>query len=81
MSRFSEIVYDSIAQTVTVGADLIWNDVYAALEPRGVNVVGGRMTGVGVAGLTLGRGVFESCIGMKDTLTILTGYSWLTSMV
>ncbi|KAF8551799.1 FAD-binding domain-containing protein [Imleria badia] len=56
MSRFSDIVYDSEAQTVQIGAGLIWDNVYAALEPHGVNVVGGRISGVGVAGLTLGGG-------------------------
>lgn len=30
--------------------------MYAALEPHGVNVVGGRVSGVGVGGLTLGGG-------------------------
>ncbi|KAH9930868.1 FAD-binding domain-containing protein [Fomitopsis serialis] len=34
----------------------IWDDVYSALEPYSVNVVGGRVTGVGVAGFTLGGG-------------------------
>ncbi|KAG6333932.1 hypothetical protein ID866_5154 [Astraeus odoratus] len=56
MYRFSEVIYNSTTQTVTVGAGLIWDDVYAALEPHGVNVVGGRVTGVGVAGFTLGGG-------------------------
>lgn len=31
---------------VTVGAGLIWDEVYAALDPLGVGVVGGRVTGV-----------------------------------
>lgn len=56
MSRFSEIVYDPESRTVTVGAGVIWDDVYAALEPHGVNVVGGRVSGIGVAGFTLGGG-------------------------
>ncbi|KJA17160.1 hypothetical protein HYPSUDRAFT_46688 [Hypholoma sublateritium FD-334 SS-4] len=56
MYRFSEITYNSSSQTVDVGAGLIWDDVYAALEPLGVNVVGGRVTGIGVAGFTLGGG-------------------------
>ncbi|EGO04139.1 hypothetical protein SERLA73DRAFT_119696 [Serpula lacrymans var. lacrymans S7.3] len=54
--RFSEVAYDSTAQTATIGAGLVWDDVYAALEPYSVNVVGGRVTGVGVAGFTLGGG-------------------------
>ena len=60
MSRFSDVIYDSEAQTVVIGAGLVWDDVYAALEPHGVNVVGGRISGVGVAGLTLGGGASEA---------------------
>lgn len=56
MSRFSEVIYDAEAQTVDIGAGLIWDDVYAALEPFNVSVVGGRVTGVGVAGFILGGG-------------------------
>lgn len=56
MSRFSQVAYDATAQTVTIGAGLVWDDVYAALEQYNVNVVGGRVSGVGVAGFTLGGG-------------------------
>ena len=59
MFRFSEVTYDSSSQTATIGSGLIWDDVYAALAPYGVNVVGGRVTGVGVAGFTLGGGKFQ----------------------
>jgi hypothetical protein len=31
-----------------IGASRVWDDVYAALEPHGVNVVGGRTTRVGL---------------------------------
>ncbi|CAL1714340.1 unnamed protein product [Somion occarium] len=48
--------FSSTSGTVDVGAGLVWDDVYATLEPQGVNVVGGRVTGVGVAGFTLGGG-------------------------
>lgn len=57
MSSFSAVVYDAASQTVEVGAGLIWDDVYAALEDDGVNVIGGRVSGVGVAGFSLGGGV------------------------
>ncbi|GLB39882.1 putative oxygen-dependent FAD-linked oxidoreductase family protein [Lyophyllum shimeji] len=63
MSRFSEVTYGAASETVVVGAGLIWDDVYAALAPHNRNVVGGRVTGVGVAGFILGGG----------------GYSWLTN--
>ncbi|KAH7904380.1 FAD-binding domain-containing protein [Hygrophoropsis aurantiaca] len=56
MYRFSQVSYNSTSQTASIGAGLIWDDVYSALEPYGVNVVGGRVTGVGVAGFTLGGG-------------------------
>ncbi|KAG6908218.1 hypothetical protein DXG01_005690 [Tephrocybe rancida] len=39
-----------------IGAGLVWDDVYTALEPHGVTVVGGRVSGVGVAGFMLGGG-------------------------
>jgi FAD/FMN-containing dehydrogenase len=56
MSRFSDVTYDEASQTATIGAGLIWDDVYAALEPYGVNVAGSRESGVGVAGFILGGG-------------------------
>lgn len=56
MSRFTEVIYHADSQTVDVDSGLIWDDVYAALEPHGVNVVGGRVTGIGVAGFSLGGG-------------------------
>ena len=56
MTRFNEINVDFKSGTVEVGAGLIWDQVYAALGPTGVGVIGGRVPGVGVAGLTLGGG-------------------------
>jgi len=51
-----QVTYDASAQPATIGAGLIWDDVYAALEPYNVNIVGGRVSGVDVAGFTLGGG-------------------------
>ena len=59
MSRFSEVIYNAETATVEVGAGLIWDDVYSELEKYGVNVIGGRVSGVGVAGFTLGGGIFD----------------------
>ncbi|KAH0837952.1 hypothetical protein J3R83DRAFT_6187 [Lanmaoa asiatica] len=56
MYRFADVTYDHTTRTATIGAGLIWDDVYAALEPYGVNVAGGRVSGIGVAGFTLGGG-------------------------
>jgi hypothetical protein len=33
MHRFSGVVYNPDSQTVDIGAGLIWDDVYEALEP------------------------------------------------
>jgi hypothetical protein len=62
MTRFNQVQYSAVSQTAVVGAGLIWDDVYAALESRGVSVVGGRVSGVGVAGFTLGGGELRSVL-------------------
>jgi pimeloyl-ACP methyl ester carboxylesterase len=56
MSRFSEVTYNATAQTATIGSGLVWDDVYAVLDPLNLTVVGGRFSGVGVAGYSLGGG-------------------------
>ncbi|KAJ8496450.1 hypothetical protein ONZ45_g12438 [Pleurotus djamor] len=56
MTRFNEVTYDPDTQTVVLGAGLIWDDVYDQLDRFGVNVVGGRVSGVGIAGFILGGG-------------------------
>ncbi|KAM3546363.1 hypothetical protein ARSEF1564_000638 [Beauveria bassiana] len=47
---------DDDGTIVSVGAGLRWGDVSAALDPRGLAVLGGRVADVGVAGLLLGGG-------------------------
>ncbi|KAJ7762660.1 FAD-binding domain-containing protein [Mycena metata] len=72
MSRFSSVTYNEQNQTATFGSGLIWDDVYAALEPHGVIVAGGRVSGVGVAGFTLGGGYnwLANQVGLTlDTVT------------
>ena len=56
MTRFNDIVIRKDFRTVEIGAGLTWTDVYEYLVPKGLNVVGGRMNGVGVAGFALGGG-------------------------
>jgi FAD/FMN-containing dehydrogenase len=48
--------------TTRVGTGLRWGEVYEALEPQGLTVVGGRDSGVGVGGFLLG-GEFISLRG------------------
>ncbi|KAJ7734460.1 FAD-binding domain-containing protein [Mycena metata] len=72
MGRFSSVVYNAQNQTADIGPGLIWDDVYAALEPYGVVVAGGRVSGVGVAGYTLGGGYnwLTNQVGLTlDTVT------------
>jgi len=60
MSRFNNTKVDFTSGIVEVGAGLTWGQVYATLEPTGLNVVGARNPDVGVAGLTLGGGEYLS---------------------
>ena len=78
MSRFNETKLNSTSGTVEVGAGLTWDQVYEVLEPTGVNVVGGRVSGFGVAGSTLGGG---GCLpSSKSSISCaFLGYSWLLS--
>ena len=56
MTRFNNVLYHPETHTVDVPAGVIWDEVYAALDPYNVNVVGGRVPGIGAAGLTFGGG-------------------------
>jgi len=42
---------------ITIGTGNIWSDVYDYLDPMGLTVVGGRVSDIGVGGLTLGGGI------------------------
>lgn len=58
LSRFNCTKVNAEDMTVEVGPGLTWEEVYEALSPAGMSVIGGRVSGVGVAGLTLGGGGF-----------------------
>jgi hypothetical protein len=66
MSRFNNTKVNSADGTVEIGAGLTWDQVYVALNSTGVNVVGGRVPGVGVAGSTLGGGEWLSSSSSMD---------------
>lgn len=53
LARFNKLTVDSTAGTVELGSGLTWDEVY---DPTGVNVIGARLPGVGVADVTLGGG-------------------------
>ncbi|KAH9019650.1 FAD-binding domain-containing protein [Lactarius hengduanensis] len=56
MTRFSNIELNNSTGTVDAGSGVTWDQVYAALDSTGVNIVGGRIPTVGISGLTLGGG-------------------------
>jgi FAD/FMN-containing dehydrogenase len=56
LARFNTFNVNTEAQTVDLGPSLLWDDVYDRLDSYGVTVIGGRIPGVGVGGLTLGGG-------------------------
>lgn len=56
LNRFRSIDYKAPEGVVEFGTGLRWGDVYEALEPLGLSVVGGRGVEVGVGGFTLGGG-------------------------
>jgi FAD/FMN-containing dehydrogenase len=58
LSRFNDTKVNADDGTVEVGPALTWDEVYETLAPIGMSVVGGRIPGIGVAGLTLGGGEF-----------------------
>jgi len=54
LSRMNSLELAEDESTVSIGPGARWGDVYLALEERGLLVVGGRVSSVGVGGLTLG---------------------------
>jgi FAD/FMN-containing dehydrogenase len=72
--RFNETKVNIASGTVEVGAGLTWDQVYAVLDPTGVNVVGGRVPGIGVSGFTLGGG--ESIWLSETWILYALGYSY-----
>ncbi|KAM5352992.1 hypothetical protein ACJ41O_005714 [Fusarium nematophilum] len=53
----NEITVSADRQTVSVGPGNRWIDISEALDPLQLAVVGGRVSDVGVSGLTLGGGI------------------------
>ena len=53
---------DTYAGTASIGVGLSWGNVYRRMEKQGLNIVGGRVTEVGVGGLTLGGNTTFFCL-------------------
>ena len=54
LSLFCEVIPSDDGSSVSIGAGAKWIDVSKVLDERGLAVVGGRNSAVGVGGLTLG---------------------------
>jgi FAD/FMN-containing dehydrogenase len=57
LERMDEVTLSSDKKLVAVGPGNRWIKVYETLEHDGLAVIGGRIAGVGVSGLTLGGGI------------------------
>ncbi|KAJ5537046.1 hypothetical protein N7513_010232 [Penicillium frequentans] len=57
LANLNEIAVRSDRAQTAVGAGNIWYDVYTRLQPMGLAVIGGRVSAIGVGGLTLGGGI------------------------
>ncbi len=54
LGLFCEVVPSEDGSSVAIGAGAKWMDVSKVLDEKGLAVVGGRKSAVGVGGLTLG---------------------------
>ena len=54
LGLFCEVAPSEDGSSVTIGAGAKWMDVYMVLDEKGLAVIGGRNSAVGVGGLTLG---------------------------
>ncbi|KAI1328429.1 FAD-binding domain-containing protein [Xylariaceae sp. FL0255] len=57
LDNFDEISYDEKTELITLGPGARWDPVYTELDKYNRTMVGGRVTDVGVGGLTLGSGL------------------------
>lgn len=57
LAQLKEVTVSADKTEVAIGAGNVWYDVYAHLEPYKLKVIGGRVSAVGVGGLTLGGGI------------------------
>ncbi|RYP31763.1 hypothetical protein DL767_005583 [Monosporascus sp. MG133] len=57
LASLNEVTVNEDRRVASIGSGNRWYDVYSALEPENLTVVGGRVASVGVGGLTLGGGI------------------------
>jgi FAD/FMN-containing dehydrogenase len=57
LANLNEVTVRSDNAQTAVGAGNNWYDVYTKIQPMGLSVIGGRVSAIGVGGLTLGGGI------------------------
>lgn len=57
LKNFNEVILSEDKSVAAVGAGNTWLAAYEALESEGLAVIGGRVSSIGVGGLTLGGGI------------------------
>ncbi|KAF3909372.1 hypothetical protein AA313_de0200759 [Arthrobotrys entomopaga] len=57
LRNLNEITLSADKNQTSVGPGNVWYDVYSKLERENVTVIGGRVSAIGVGGLTLGGGI------------------------
>lgn len=55
--NLNQLTLSSDKTQASVGPGNVWYDVYNYLQPHNVTVIGGRVSAIGVGGLTLGGGM------------------------
>ncbi|KAJ6440053.1 FAD binding domain-containingprotein [Purpureocillium lavendulum] len=55
--NLNKITLSADQKQTSVGAGNVWYDVYTYLQPKGLTTIGGRVSAIGVGGLTLGGGI------------------------
>ncbi|KAF2713427.1 FAD-binding domain-containing protein [Pleomassaria siparia CBS 279.74] len=57
LEKLNQVTLSADKKTAAVGPGNIWYDVYTRLESQNLTVIGGRVSTIGVGGLTLGGGI------------------------
>jgi FAD/FMN-containing dehydrogenase len=68
LKKLNQVSVSEDKKVASLGPGGRWGDVYEALDPYGVSVIGGRIPQVGVAGAILG-GVYMRSLQEWDVLT------------
>lgn len=55
--NLNQVQVSSDKKQASIGAGNVWYDVYTKLQPMGLTVIGGRVSAIGLGGLTLGGGM------------------------